>query len=58
MAEPPAFMKKESTPDYGYAATSVSSARNLEEKVKMAKEKATNLLSRYMKAKKMNSFGH
>lgn len=45
-------------PEYGYAATSVSSsARHLEEKVRQAKEKASNLLSKYMKAKKMNSMG-
>ena len=49
-------MKKESYPDHGYAATTVSSAKNLEEKVRAAKEKASNLLNRYMKAKKMNSY--
>ena len=57
MLEPPTLKPKASTPETGYAPTTTSSVYHLSEKVRMAKEKASNLLNKYMKTKKMSSFG-
>lgn len=44
------FTRKESMPEYTYTPT--TQQRNLNEKVRLAKEKAESILSRYMGGKK------
>lgn len=46
-----AFVRKQSMPEHGYVS-SATSARTLEEKVRLAKEKAESVLSRYLTTKK------